>query len=205
MADTANTPTPSDVAQAAQDNQTPEDAVTTAESSSTSEVQGDTAPETGHAETTEDTTDTPQAGEPEDTVGDEPEDGSDTQDDDPAGDESDAMDAKAARSLRKARREAANLRTRLKDAEATANRYRVAMEAGIPADAMEFLQGDSLEAMEQSAEKLLVMMGYTGRVTPPGGPVETGGNPRRGDFAKVNQANQTTDLDTIGNRIYNQN
>lgn len=210
MADTANTPTPSDVAQAAQDNQTPEDAVTTAESSSTSEVQGDTAPETGHAETTEDTTDTPQAGEPEDTVGDEPEDGSDTQDDDqaddnPAGDESDAMDAKAQWSLRKARREAANLRTRLKDAEATANRYRVAMEAGIPADAMEFLQGDSLEAMEQSAEKLLVMMGYTGRVTPPGGPVETGGNPRRGDFAKVNQANQTTDLDTIGNRIYNQN
>lgn len=210
MADTANTPTPSDVAQAAQDNQTPEDAVTTAESSSTSEVQGDTAPETGHAETTEDTTDTPQAGEPEDTVGDEPEDGSDTQDDDqadddPAGDESDAMDAKAPRSLRKARREAANLRTRLKDAEATANRYRVAMEAGIPADAMEFLQGDSLEAMEKSAEKLLVMMGYTGRVTPPGGPVETGGNPRRGDFAKVNQANQTTDLDTIGSRIYNQN
>ena len=141
---------------------------------------------------------------------DKPEDGADTQDDesdadDDQDDESDAMDAKAQRSLRKARREAANLRTRLKDAEATANRYKVAMEAGIPADAMEFLQGDSLEAMEQSAEKLLVMMGYTGRVTPPGGPVETGGNPRRGDFAKVNQANQTTDLDTIGNRIYNQN
>ena len=213
MADDATTPEQSsDVTPEAttDDNNTTPDATATAASNDTNDDNqgGDTTPESGTAETPDDTTDDAKAattedageGEPDDAEDDDLDDSDDDSDDDTSG-----ADAKYQRSLKKARREASNLRTRLKDAESKANRYEVAMRAGIPSDAMEFLQGDSLEAMEESAEKLLVMMGYHGRVTPPGGPVETGGNPRRGDFTKVNQARQTTDLDTIGSRIYNQN
>lgn len=212
MADDATTPEQSsDVTPEAttDDNNTTPDATATAASNDTNDDNqgGDTTPESGTAETPDDTTDDAKAATTEDAGEGEPDDAEDDDldDSDDDSDDTSGADAKYQRSLKKARREASNLRTRLKDAESKANRYEVAMRAGIPSDAMEFLQGDSLEAMEESAEKLLVMMGYHGRVTPPGGPVETGGNPRRGDFTKVNQARQTTDLDTIGSRIYNQN
>lgn len=134
-------------------------------------------------------------------------DGDDSDDD--ADDDAADLDPKARKAMAKARREASNLRSRLRESEAEtkaanlrATRLEVAMASGIPADALEFIQGDDQEAMEASAEKLLVMMGYTDRVTPPGGPVEQGGNPRRGDFTPVDQARQNTDLDSIGARIY---
>lgn len=173
------------------DNLTPETTVDNAEV----ETKEPEAP--AEAETT-DTTDS--AGTPEDTQG---EDAEDSAEDDTT------EDPDADKRLAKVRREAKNLRTRLQDSQAEtkaanlrADRLEVAMAAGIPADAVEFLQGDSRGALESSAEKLLVMMGYSDRVTPPGVPVEQGGNPRRGKFTSADAARSNADLDTIGARIY---
>ena len=106
---------------------------------------------------------------------------------------------KIRRNLRKKNRENENLRGRLKEAETRANRLEIAMNAGLPANLMKFLHGSSQEEMEENAQELLAELGYSGRVTPPGLPQEAGGNPRRGG---VNAAEQETDLDKIGGRIY---
>lgn len=154
------------------------------------------------ADNAEDTDTKDSAGTPEDT---RDGDAEDSAEDDPTDD----LDPDADKRLAKVRREAKNLRVRLQDSQAEtkaanlrADRLEVAMAAGIPADAVEFLQGDSREALESSAEKLLVMMGYSDRVTPPGVPVEQGGNPLRGKFTSAGEARSNADLDTIGARIY---
>lgn len=210
MADTTAPVTPStDGAPEApsQDTQTQDAPVTDASTPdpSTDETDSSTAESTDPQETPQDATDGDSTEDSQDQSADDEQesdaDGEGDSDDEDAEDTSTDVE-RLQRSNRKARREAANLRTRLKAAETEALRYKTAMAAGIPEDAMEFLHGDTQEALEASAEKLLVMMGYHGRVTPPGGPVENGGNPRRGDFTTVDQARQTTDLDSIGSRIY---
>lgn len=198
MAD-AVTPTPDTTA-------TPEAADTTqppAPETSTDSTADNQTVETPDTETSADTPDEDSAGTRED---DAEGDADDSADDDQ---DTDDLDPKVRKALNKANREAKNLRTRLGESKAEAkaanlraDRLEVAMAAGIPADAVEFLQGDSREALESSAEKLLVMMGYDGRVTPPGGPVERGGNPRRGTFTSADGARSNADLDSIGARIY---
>lgn len=216
MADTTATITPSDNgAQAAPEDNTPETPATEV-STPVDSGQEDTS-DTDQAKDSTETQDTHQDAKDSDSqdgaqdstetdtasgAQEDPQDGSDNQDDDADDSDDNDLDPKVRRMLSKARREASNLRDRAKTAETEVMRLKVAMSSGIPEDAMEFLHGDTQEALEQSAEKLLVMMGYHGRVTPPGGPVETGGNPRRGNFTPVDQARQTADLDTIGSRIY---
>ena len=190
-ADTTQPPAPETSTDSTADNQTVE--------TPTTETPADNA----EAETTPETPEEDSAGTRED---DAEGDADDSADDDQ---DTDDLDPKVRKALNKANREAKNLRTRLGESKAEAkaanlraDRLEVAMTAGIPADAVEFLQGDSREALESSAEKLLVMMGYDGRVTPPGGPVERGGNPRRGTFTSADGARSSTDLDSIGARIY---
>ena len=107
------------------------------------------------------------------------------------------LEEKARRTIRKKNRENENLRGRLKAAEARADRMEIAINTGLPADAIKFLTGDTREEMEKAAEELLVMLGYQGRVTPPGVPQEQGGNPRRGGTPE-----QESDLNKIGARMY---
>lgn len=111
--------------------------------------------------------------------------------------ERDPFDEKARRALSKTRREAANLRSRLKTETARADRAEVALAAGLPHDAMKFLTGNSREELETNAADLLAMLGYQGRVTPSGNPREVGVAPG------VRGAEKTPDLDSIGARIYN--
>lgn len=111
--------------------------------------------------------------------------------------EQDHFGEKARRALSKTRREAANLRSRLKTETARADRAEVALAAGLPHDAMKFLTGDSREELETNAADLLAMLGYQGRVTPSGNPREVGVAPG------VRGAEKTPDLDSIGARIYN--
>lgn len=128
---------------------------------------------------------------------------SDDTDDDLTDDEADALDAKVKRNLSKVRRENSNLRDRLKGETSRADRLQVAMDAEIPASAVKFITGDSVEDMEKSAEDLLVLMGYTGGVTPPGLPVERGGNSHRGNGGVPDsQSANETDLAAIGSRMY---
>lgn len=110
-------------------------------------------------------------------------------------DELDHLDAKVKAKLSKTNREAVNLRSRLKSETARADRAEVAMAAGLPFEAVKFLTGNSREEMEANAEELLVMLGTTGRVTPPGLPVETG-------QAQPAHSAPDTDLDGIGARMY---
>lgn len=128
----------------------------------------------------------------------------DTADDDLTEDELDALDAKVKRSLSKVRRENSNLRDRLKAETTRADRAEVALAAdGLPQDAIKFITGTTREEMERSAEELLVLLGYSGTVTPPGLPVERGGNTYRGNNGvPPSQAGNETDLDKIGSRIY---
>lgn len=128
----------------------------------------------------------------------------DTADDDLTEDELDALDAKVKRSLSKVRRENSNLRDRLKAETTRADRAEVALAAdGLPQDAIKFITGTTREEMERSAEELLVLLGYSGTVTPPGLPVERGGNTYRGNNGvPPSQAGHETDLDKIGSRIY---
>ena len=123
-------------------------------------------------------------------------DGDDTSDD-TTDEEVERLEEKARRTIRKKNRENENLRGRLKAAEARADRMEIAINTGLPADAIKFLTGDTREEMEKAAEELLVMLGYQGRVTPPGVPQEQGGNPRRGGTPA-----QETDLNKIGARMY---
>lgn len=123
-------------------------------------------------------------------------DGDDTSDD-TTDEEVERLEEKARRTIRKKNRENENLRGRLKAAEARADRMEIAINTGLPADAIKFLTGDTREEMEKAAEELLVMLGYQGRVTPPGVPQEQGGNPRRGGTPE-----QETDLNKIGARMY---
>lgn len=123
-------------------------------------------------------------------------DGDDTSDD-TTDEEVVRLEEKARRTIRKKNRENENLRGRLKAAEARADRMEIAINTGLPADAIKFLTGDTREEMEKAAEELLVMLGYQGRVTPPGVPQEQGGNPRRGGTPE-----QETDLNKIGARMY---
>ena len=111
--------------------------------------------------------------------------------------EQDHFDEKARRALSKTRREAANLRTRLKTEALRADKAEVALAAGLPLDAVKFLTGDSREELETNAADLLAMLGYSGRVTPSGNPREVGVAPG------VRGAEKTPDLDSIGARIYN--
>lgn len=111
--------------------------------------------------------------------------------------EQDHFGEKARRALSKTRREAANLRTRLKTETARADRAEVALAAGLPLDAVKFLTGDSREELETNAADLLAMLGYQGRVTPSGNPREVGVAPG------AQGAVRTPDLDSIGARIYN--
>ena len=213
MAD-AVTPTPNDTGAPAAPENTPAPAAETTTDSATDnqtvdnptpETTADNAEaETKAPETPADNAETPDsedAGTTEDPQGEDAED--------PQGEDDTTEDPDADKRLAKVRREAKNLRGRLQDSQAEtkaanlrADRLEVAMAAGIPADAVEFLQGDSREALESSAEKLLVMMGYSDRVTPPGVPVEQGGNPLRGKFTSAGEARSNADLDTIGARIY---
>lgn len=125
-------------------------------------------------------------------------------DDDLTDAETDALDAKVKRTLSKVRRENSNLRDRLKGETTRADRAEIALELpGISKDALKFITGSTREEMEQSAEELLVLMGYTGGVTPPGVPVERGGNSQSGNNGvPVSQASEETDLDKIGSRMY---
>lgn len=123
-------------------------------------------------------------------------DGDDTSDD-TTDEEVERLEEKARRTIRKKNRENENLRGRLKAAEARADRMEIAINTGLSADAIKFLTGDTREEMEKAAEELLVMLGYQGRVTPPGVPQEQGGNPRRGGTPE-----QETDLNKIGARMY---
>lgn len=123
-------------------------------------------------------------------------DGDDTSDD-TTDEEVERLEEKARRTIRKKNRENENLRGRLKAAEARADRMEIAINTGLPADAIKFLTGNTREEMEKAAEELLVMLGYQGRVTPPGVPQEQGGNPRRGGTPE-----QETDLNKIGARMY---
>lgn len=111
--------------------------------------------------------------------------------------EQDHFDEKVRRALSKTRREAANLRTRLKMEALRADKAEVALAAGLPFDAVKFLTGDSREELETNAADLLAMLGYQGRVTPSGNPREVGVAPG------VRGAEKTPDLDSIGARIYN--
>lgn len=111
--------------------------------------------------------------------------------------EQDHFDEKARRALSKTRREAANLRTRLKTEALRADKAEVALAAGLPFDAVKFLTGDSREELETNAADLLAMLGYSGRVTPSGTPREVGVAPGAQGAVK------TSDLDSIGARIYN--
>lgn len=111
--------------------------------------------------------------------------------------EQDHFDEKARRALSKTRREAANLRTRLKMEALRADKAEVALAAGLPLDAVKFLTGDSREELETNAADLLAMLGYQGRVTPSGNPREVGVAPGAQGAVK------TPDLDSIGARIYN--
>ena len=122
---------------------------------------------------------------------------SDQRDDTPAREGDERLEEEARRTIRKKNRENENLRGRLKAAEARADRMEIAINTGLPADAIKFLTGDTREEMEKAAEELLVMLGYQGRVTPPGVPQEQGGNPRRGGTPE-----QETDLNKIGARMY---
>lgn len=128
----------------------------------------------------------------------------DTADDGLTEDELDALDSKVKRSLSKVRRENSNLRDRLKAETVRADRAEVALAAeGLPQDAIKFITGETREEMERSAEELLVLLGYSGTVTPPGLPVERGGNTYRGNNGvPPSQAGNETDLDKIGSRIY---
>lgn len=125
----------------------------------------------------------------------------DTDEDDEAlsEDEQDRLDEKVRRRLSKTRREAANLRSRLKTETARADRAEVALAAGLPHDAMKFLTGNSREELEANAADLLAMLGYQGRVTPSGNPREVGVTPGAQGGVKA------PDLDSIGARIYNHN
>lgn len=128
----------------------------------------------------------------------------DTADDDLTEDELDALDSKVKRSLSKVRRENSNLRDRLKAEATRADRAEVALAAeGLPQDAIKFITGTTREEMERSAEELLVLLGYSGTVTPPGLPVERGGNTYRGNNGvPPSSSGNETDLDKIGSRIY---
>lgn len=125
--------------------------------------------------------------------------GTDEDDEDLSEDEQGLLDEKVRRRLSKTRREAANLRSRLKTETARADRAEVALAAGLPHDAMKFLTGNSLEELEANAADLLAMLGYQGRVTPSGNPREVGVAPGAQGGVKA------PDLDSIGARIYNQN
>lgn len=121
----------------------------------------------------------------------------DEDDEDLSEDEQDRLDEKVRRRLSKTRREAANLRSRLKTETARADRAEVALAAGLPHDAVKFLTGNSREELETNAADLLAMLGYQGRVTPSGNPREVGVAPGAQGGVK------TPDLDSIGARIYN--
>lgn len=121
----------------------------------------------------------------------------DEDDEDLPEDEQDRLDEKVRRRLSKTRREAANLRSRLKTETARADRAEVALAAGLPHDAMKFLTGNSREELETNAADLLAMLGYQGRVTPSGNPREVGVAPGAQGGVRA------PDLDSIGARIYN--
>lgn len=119
--------------------------------------------------------------------------------DDLTDDDLEALDSKARRSVSKVRRENANLRTRLAAETQRADRAEIAHQANLPADAVKFLTGDTREDMEKNAADLVAMLGYGGRVTPGGLPMESA----PGDGSKpLPEVTPEQELDSIGARMY---
>ena len=119
--------------------------------------------------------------------------------DDLTDDDLEALDSKARRSVSKVRRENANLRSRLAAETLRADRAEIAHQANLPADAVKFLTGDTREDMEKNAADLVAMLGYGGRVTPGGLPMESA----PGDGSKPLPAvTPEQELDSIGARMY---
>lgn len=103
----------------------------------------------------------------------------------------------ARKSIAKARREAKNLRERLHASERKTARLEAAYKAGLPADTLKFLTGETPQELEDNAADLLAILGGQGRVTPSGVPREKGTGPN--DQPPVNPL---SDLDAVGARIY---
>lgn len=120
----------------------------------------------------------------------------DESDDEVSDDELAQLDSKVRRNLSKVRRENANLRERFKAAEHRALRAEVALNAGLPANSIKFLTGETEKELMDNAEELLVMFGGKGRVTPPNLPHEYGSG--NGD----NSVPKPVNLDEIGKRMY---
>lgn len=144
----------------------------------------------------------PKANEdPKDPANEDNEDSKDNEDNEDGEDispeEMDALDAKVRKSLSKTRREAANLRDRLKGETVRADRAEIALASGLPHDAVKFLTGETREEMEDNAADLLAMLGYQDRATPSGLPREVGGS-----LPGTAGPAQPVDLDSIGARIY---
>lgn len=119
--------------------------------------------------------------------------------DDDVDDVDNQLPAKFRAKLSKKNREAANLRSRLNEETARADRAEVAMAAGLPAEALKFLTGATREELEKNAEDLLVMLGTNGRVTPNSLPRETA---MADGQSKGTVPGSVEELDSIGSRMY---
>lgn len=126
-------------------------------------------------------------------------DDSQEESDDDVDDVDDQLPAKFRAKLSKKNREAANLRSRLNEETARADRAEVAMAAGLPAEALKFLTGATREELEKNAEDLLVMLGTNGRVTPNSLPRETA---MADGQSKGTVPGSVEELDSIGSRMY---
>lgn len=104
------------------------------------------------------------------------------------------------RKLSKARREAARLRTRTKQAEAEAMRWRVGAQAQLKPALIKRLQGATEEEMIEDAQVLLEEMGQR-RTTPPGLPTERAAS-RHGVVDERVLVDEETDVSKLGARIY---
>lgn len=120
----------------------------------------------------------------------------DDEEDDLTDDEAGKLDSKVKAKLSKKNREAANLRDRLGKESLRADRAEVALAIGLDADAATLLAGDTREAIEESAEKLLVLLGHKERVTPAGLPKEKSGKQH------VSAPDSEVSLDDIGARMF---
>jgi hypothetical protein len=69
--------------------------------------------------------------------------------------------------LEKANTKAATAESRATSAETKLMRYEVAIEKGVPSNAMDFLTGTTREELEQSADKLKSLIGSNGEPPPP--------------------------------------
>ena len=126
-------------------------------------------------------------------------DDSQEESDDDVDDVDDQLPAKFRAKLSKKNREAANLRSRLNEETARADRAEVAMASGLPAEALKFLTGATRDELEKNAEDLLVMLGTNGRVTPNSLPRETA---MADGQSKGTVPGSVEELDSIGSRMY---